>query len=217
VRDPSGLLFGGRHDAFTRSIAYVEAPFAAVVAASTECLTSRNSSTEFLSLETTLEAGLGELELSSAAISRSLWIETAGEWTALFDCSAEGLEQHHMVSDRLKCRALRTGYDPHVTSNGKVVRAGSCVFELSQGGAAWDSDRARSISAAYQTHWKWQISGTPLPFEDHAAYDHEQINSRFDLPMLTAYCRALGIDRDEPSFYGPRALLALIDTSYRRQ
>ncbi|MHC2998419.1 hypothetical protein [Microbacterium sp. HJ5] len=54
---------------------------------------------------------------------------------------------------------------------------------------------------------------SPLPFEDQAAYTARRIADRLTPEMLDAYCRALGIRRNDPEFYLSDALLIEQDRS----
>ena len=102
----------------------------------------------------------------------------------------------------LPTRALRTSYAP----------GEDCAFWLFDGaredlGPLW---YVRTIQASrHDSGWRWDLSGEPQDFEDLEAYTARRIHQRFERARLNAYCRALGIERETPAFYGPRALLAV--------
>ncbi len=76
----------------------------------------------------------------------------------------------------------------------------------------------RVISAhRHQGGWRWQSSGTVLPFEHADRYVARRIKCRFDRSLLVEYLVALGIRVDDADFYGEGVALRQLVTGGRRQ
>jgi len=125
---------------------------------------------------------------------KTLLIETASPWTALIIQSFSGASSTPHLGRLLGARTLRTSY----------VEGEDVAF--------WLHDQAghelRTLQASRQlAGWSWEAKGDPQPFEDLSHYQARRIAQRLDLDLLLDYCRAFGIARDAPGFYGPRALL----------
>ena len=58
--------------------------------------------------------------------------------------------------------------------------------------------------------WTFNVTGSALPFEKVAEYQHAVVKARFTAEMLENYAAALGIRLFYEEFYLPRALLAEI-------
>lgn len=62
----------------------------------------------------------------------------------------------------------------------------------------------RTLAATCQDgRWSWYESGRPLPFEDVARYGARRIRERFDRGLLVAHLHELGIEVDDPTWFGP--------------
>ena len=214
VDEKPGELFGGEWSPFTSRIWYIEAPYEVAVAAVQEWHSGLPGVTRFERLSGQLETLFGQLEPWAMPSWKELLVATAGRWTALFSQGSD-VPTLDVIASRLRCRSLRTSYAPHVARGGRVISYGDTAFTLCDGSRddLAPSHAVRSIQASNQDRWEWDLYGEPQLFEEPALYTRRIIRERFDLAALNRYCVALGIDRAEPSSYGPEATLVTVDTS----
>jgi hypothetical protein len=214
IEAASGVPFDGAFEPFTSTIWFIEAPYQRAVGAVQEWRNGLPGTARFDYLTGPLETLLGRLEPWAMPSWKELIVATRGGWTALFSQGSD-VYTFNVVSWRLKCRSLRTNYAPHVVRGGNVVSYGDTAFWLGDGsrddlGPLYG---LRSVQASNQDGWVWELHGEPQLFEEPALYANRAIKNRFDLAALNRYCAAMGIERAEPTFYGPQATLVSLDTS----
>ncbi|PZE33902.1 hypothetical protein [Curtobacterium sp. MCPF17_031] len=206
-----GLLFDGRLDAFTRSIAFIEAPLAEVEAAYRSWARyieeHGNGKRLFRPVSGSVDVALGQLEPVTYPGGDALLLETGSRWTAAFSRSGDILFAQ-TLGNLMQRRNVRTSFSPHVRREGRPVRYGNRAFALADG-----RGQLRSLQASFQSRWQWNATGESLPFERSDAVMAERIPDRLTLDDINAYCEHLGIQRNEPSFYGPSGFLVEDDRS----
>jgi hypothetical protein len=161
----------------------------------------------FVPVDGSLPALLDMLEPWAVLSWKQLLVPTRSTWTAIFSQGAD-IGTADVLGRELGCRSLRTHSSPRIVRDGTTVSFGDRAFWLQNGDGSW-----RSIQASFQSRWVWELAGDPLPFEQTEAYEARRIPERFDLPRLNAYCRALGIRRNDPDFYLARGVLIEQDTT----
>lgn len=199
-------LFAGSFAPFTDAIWFVDAPFSTAVATTTAWLTELGGR-RFVSVDEPLPGLLDRLEPWAIPGWKHVLVPTRSNWTAIFSQGSD-IGTHDVIGRKLGCRSLRTHYSPHIVRDGDTISFGDCAFWLRN-----EDDSGRSIQASFQSRWRWDLHGQPLPFEDLDSYGAKRIPDRFDLPRLNSYCRALGIQRNDPDFYLPQGLLIVADTA----
>jgi hypothetical protein len=144
---------------------------------------------------------------------RQLFVETRSKWTAYFDCGIDGGDPTSVVgylSRTLRCRGVTALAQPHTIEQfkGRCGRYGGVQFQLF---GPNETDFLNYVRTVYAQHdgsrWVFGVSGTPQPYEAPESYKARRIPDRFTSEMLESYCRALGIELFDLSFYGPRAVL----------
>ncbi|MFS0735306.1 hypothetical protein ABC304_07725 [Microbacterium sp. 1P10UB] len=198
---PSQLLLDGEFDRFTEAIWYVNAPFDVVAQEMTAWLTDLGNRT-FTPIHLDLPNALDQLEPWRPSGGKQLLVQTDSNWTAIFSQSGDGLESYEYVGGRLGVSRVRTAYSPHIVRDRAIINYGGCAFWYRAGDGT-----PRSLQASYQSRWDWDAYGEPLAFEDQDLYTAKKVADRFTLSTLNGYCLALGIRRNDPSFYLPNALL----------
>lgn len=141
---------------------------------------------------------------------KTLFVETAAPWTAIFTQSGSGGDWTPQLASDLRTRALRAHHSVHRTDDAGVVEEyGDVAFWLFDGARDdLPQGQVRAVQASRgDSGWTWHLIGEPQPFEDLARYEERRIPRRFDRELLDAYCDALGLRRTDPGFYGPRATL----------
>jgi hypothetical protein len=210
-----GELLAGARDPFTETIYFVRAPHADVVRDFRAWSTGWESRHELTDHSGSLVALLDLLEPFAIPSWKRLVVEAGPDWTAIFSQGSD-LSSVSGFADRLRTQVLRTSYAPHVRVDGRVQRYGDRAFWL------FDGTRddlgplhcLRVVQAAGgDSSWHWELRGEPQSYEEVERYEERLVARRFDLDMLNRYCRALGIERDDPGFYGPQATLVEEDTS----
>ncbi|MDA0158815.1 hypothetical protein OM076_00945 [Solirubrobacter ginsenosidimutans] len=177
---------------------YVEAPLERVVA-DHEQRPARQDASEPATRHSAPLIELGPLlEWSAETPWRRpyLMVSAGDRWTAVFSRTAD----HSWVdsfSRRLDTRVLRTSCsseDPY---------PGVAFWLTLPGGKEW-----RSIQVGKDdSGWFWHLRGSEQAFEEPERYQERLKAKRFDVQMLDRYCLALRIDRNNPDFYGPDAVL----------
>jgi hypothetical protein len=196
------MPFGPRHREMSEAW-FVEAPYEKVCRFYRPWHEGNAWRTRFSEHHGTLDELLALLKPPEKPSTKSLLVETDSGWTAVFVQGGDGADWASHLGQALDTRALRTSYATHEKdAAGKVTQYGDVAFWLFEG------DHERTIQASHQgSGWTWHLDGEPQPFEDLSRYEARRITQRFDRALLNDYCRALGIRREDRSYYGPRALL----------
>jgi hypothetical protein len=216
--DAGDVPFGPRHPEIVE-VWFVEASYDELTAAYRAWMTRIDRRTRFSEHRGSLNALLDRLNPPVGPDGKTrhvepgdrppawLLIETASGWTAVIAEADAGADSASYLARVLCTRALRTSFSVHVTDEaGDVLEYGDVAFWLFDGNR---TDRPLRIVQASRgdSGWTWDLSGEPQPFEDLARYRERRIPRRFDRELLNDYCRAIGIRREDPAYYGPRALL----------
>ena len=149
--------------------------------------------------------------LTGGARPRQLLVN-AGQWTAYFDNSLRGTDASPVVghlAEELGCRGVTIRTSPCTVGLPGIRdgRYGSVQFELFGPSQTDYLNYVRSVAVAFDGHrWQFVLAGTEQPFEETDFYRARRVRDRFTSEMLERYCKALGIEVFDPSFYGPAAV-----------
>jgi hypothetical protein len=195
------VVFGGGLWPLGWSVGYVEADLSSVAKAFSSWMKALRQRARVTELDGPLVDQLATLEPLEAPLTRELLVGTTGAWTAHFSNSIGGGNSWPRVSylaDRLETRwVVATHIPPHQYS--------LPATQLWLGGPSGDSlGYVRTIAAGVfdEGRWTFETSGAIQPWEDPDVYAAPRIQDRFTRELLLRYLHALGIDADEPSFYG---------------
>ncbi len=195
------IPLGGAWEPYTRRIQFIEASFDVVAKAFVKWMREIQPQSEVSRHTGSLGALLSLLDPYWFPTKRLL-IEAQGPWTAVFSNSHDTYEAY-VLSERLKVRGLATAFSVDFVHQGEVRNYGGTSLELVDRGKS-----VRTIHASRQeSGWEFVLLGKELSFEETDRYRARVKRERFDLEMLNRYCAAVGIDRFDDAFYGPRALL----------
>jgi hypothetical protein len=190
----------------TFEVGFLEAPFEAVTGAIAGW--RRALGVPLRELQgTEATAGLAQLEPVTLSPRRELVLATRSAWTAYLSSS------------------LVPGTSPAVGYLAEQLATRGCTFLRVPRGLLAKGFREGTGFALYgpvstptpalncvrslrvlkdMGKWRFEEHGEPQAFEDVARYSARKIADRLTPDMATAYARALGIELDEPSFYGPQ-------------
>lgn len=204
--NPSEYLLGGAWLPFTEPIWFLRASLEQT-AVELEKWMRQLGRRNLYTLHEPLTRMLDRLEPFSIPGWKDLVVGTSGDWTAVF---SQGGDTHiaDVIGRRLGVPSLRTHYSPQIVRDGKRIGYGDRAFWYEDG-----VGNHRTIQASFQSRWEWHLYGAALDFEDHEAYNAKQIPDRFTLERLNEYCRALGINRNDPDFYRTDGILVQEDIS----
>ncbi|MBB4638144.1 hypothetical protein [Longimicrobium terrae] len=199
--DMTGVMLpGGRYAPITDAIGFLEADFAQVVEADSRWRASLGGYRS-RPVSGTLPTLLDSLLPLTAPLSRHVWVETTGSWTAYFDNFVDGSDTFGPVSylaRQLGCRGFAIG-----------CREGTPARDAARSFAMYGAEQTdwlnvvRSVAAVQEDgRWTWSAQGAPQPFEDVTTYQRRLVRDRLTPGMLAAYCGALGIRPFDESFYG---------------
>jgi len=138
---------------------------------------------------------------------RELIVGTSGGWTAHFDNSMLGGDPVSWVghlSRQLDCQGVIA---THIPRSQYVYP--STQFELLGPTGEKPLQYVRTISAGIydEGHWRFDTWGAEQPFEESQMYSRRLVRDRFTRQMLLRYLSALGIEADDPAFYGDGVLI----------
>ncbi len=138
--------------------------------------------------------------------TRRLLVGTLGGWTAIFDNSRLGGDPWPPTS-YLAGNDTRGVIATHIPPAQYPLSA--TQFQLLGPEGEPPLLYARTIDARVfdSGRWTFRTWGTVQPFEQVEAYKKRRIRDRFNRELLVAYLAALGIDADEPDFYGEAVLV----------
>lgn len=161
-----------------------------------------------------LADALRELQPLDTGSQRVLFLGTRGEWTACFDNGAKGGNPSTFVgelAERLKCRGVVCGCVPNTLTRldrGKPGTRGAVKFTLFAPEKRELLNIERSVSVINDVGgWAFKSIGTAQSFEPIGRYVARRIVDRFTPEMLEDYCRALGIEPFDETFYGGRGFI----------
>jgi hypothetical protein len=193
--EDDGAPFGRRHEEMTE-VWFVEASYDDTVPAYREWMAGIDPECRLSEHRGALDALLCRLKPPVKPAGKTLLVETASPWTAVFEQSGTGADWVPHLAHVLRKRALRTSCSVHTTDeSGSVSSYGDVAFWLFDG--ARDDlplNEIRVIQANRgDAGWTWWLSGEPQPFENLDRYDEKRVPRRFDRNLLVEYCLALGI------------------------
>jgi hypothetical protein len=137
---------------------------------------------------------------------RELLIQ-AGDWTVYLNNSINGGDSFpatSMLGNYLRCRSIVAIHQP-------MTPVGHASTQLQLFGPEGEPPLLyiRTIAAhAEDGRWSWDVSGSPLPFEDTELYERRLKKERFTRETLMRYLTALtGLDLDDDRAFGEAALV----------
>ena len=203
-------LLSERYAPITSSIGYLELPLDEAAKGLEQWRRSLNPGLRMSRPGDGFPEVLHRLEpLTGGIRPRELLIEAGKNWSAYFDNSLQGPDAVTTVrhlSRTLQCQGLAIKVVPHTIGLPGIKRGrpGAVQFELLGPLQTDFMNYVRTVAVYWDgSKWVFIAEGTPQWFEDLEAYKARRVRDRFTSEMLERYCKALGLDVFEPSFYGP--------------
>lgn len=147
--------------------------------------------------------------LSTREIERYLLVATRSEWTAYVDNLLFGTDPSAIayLSRRMGCMSVYF-YAKSLQrekTEGREVYGGAIVFTVyGPQTASSATNTIRDVRVFGDLGgWVFRETGTPLSFEDTAAYDVNRVEKRFTMDMLERYLMKMGIRPFDETFYHP--------------
>ena len=198
-------LLDGRYAPITDSMGFLEADFAAVVAADRRWREAHGSY-HGRPVQGPLPALLDSLLPLTGPLLRRLWVQTTGSWTAYFDNYVGGSDTFGPISylsEKLECRGLA------INCRVGTSRRGAATGFTLYGPEPTDwLNVIRSVSAVEDMgRWKWTETGRLQGFEQPERYRERRVRDRLTPEMLAAYTANSGLLPFDDSFYGKRGQL----------
>jgi hypothetical protein len=149
---------------------------------------------------------LGRLLPFEMPYTRRLLVGTRSGWTAIFDNSRGGGDPWPPTS-YFAAGDVRGVIATHIPREQYSLPA--TQFHLMGPSGEPPLFDVRTIAAGVfdSGRWEFEAWGQLQPFEETEAYEKRLVPDRFDRAMLLRYLAALGIDADEPDFYGEAVLV----------
>jgi len=138
---------------------------------------------------------------------RELVVSTSGGWTAHFDNSLLGGDSVSWVGHLSRLFDCRGVIATHIPRGQYSLPA--TQFELLGPNGEKPLRYVRTVSAGIfdEGHWRFEAYGDEQPFEEVEAYSRRLVRERLTRAMLLRYLSALGVEADEPAFYGDGVLV----------
>lgn len=217
-------LFDNRLFPMTRELAFLEAPYQAVVDMFSAW---HRRLDEWRGVEPIARPVAGNLEsallhlppLTTVEHRRYIFVPTASPWTAYFDNGHRGPDPAPPVSylaKGLETRWIRVVADVRPSgSAGKPPRVRELILEYHGPDARFGPDptdkRILDLTAGGRGRWHFRQIGVPLPFERIERYDAHRAADRFDFALMAEYLLALGLRPFDEAFYMPDGIAQLVE------
>lgn len=212
---PSPRLLNDEFDPITYSIAFLNASLGAVANELQNWRTQPFGidAVTCSEMDRQLPNMLHQLEpIVHGATGRELLVATANpEWTAYFTGRFSGADQGVVsnLARLLKSRAVvASSILPGSPEDVRRPNGGVMFLLMADHQTDW-LNYERSVGIGQDgKRWRFEQSGTPLPFETPDAYDRRVVRERFTHEMLVSYCSAMGLRPFDSGFYkGPSVLI----------
>jgi hypothetical protein len=171
--------------------------------------------TEITRFVAPLREALYRLEPLTDPIDRDLLAETRSNWTGIFSNGLRGNDVASPVgylSRLLLCRGLTVSSVPDRSlhaDNDAIRIYGAVAFTLYGPERTDWLNRVRHVSVTNDVSgWKFAATGEVQPYEQVDKYKNHRLIERFTPEMLESYCRALGIEIFDDTFYGGQSLVS---------
>ncbi len=202
------LLLGDSWAPVTSEVGFIEGDASELAAFHARWLdglaaASSERPTQVTELSGALETNLAALlPLTKPLRQRFLFQSTDSAWTAYFDNGTPFADAASLsrVARDVGCRAVRVV--AIVDSGPSAPRRGAAIWELYGPTKTEFLNYVRTVSLANDGgKWRFDVGGTPQPFEETERYQAKRMRDRFDVEMLERYLGALGIRAFDESFY----------------
>jgi hypothetical protein len=198
------VVFGGELSPIGWRVGFVERPLSVV----RDTVSAWGDRGEVSETELALPVldQLAELLPLEMPFTRRLLVDTRAGWTAHFDNERLGGDPQGWIGSLASFHDCPGVIASHVP-RGQYPYP-STQFWLLQRGADGHWDYVRTVTAGVfdSGRWLFDTSGEVQPYEETDAYGGRLGRNRFTREMLLRYLAALGIDADNPDFYGPGVL-----------
>lgn len=193
------LLLGGGPPSVTDAAGFIAAPFDTVLATAMAWRSELGWTLEVRRVDSI--AGI----VAAITPGRRPWRTEAfidsGAWTTYLNEGSDPVPATGYLSTELGVRAVLAMCSvepPHASTQ----------FELLGPDGDPPLMYVRSLAAHCEDgRWTWHASGQLQPFEHVERYGRRRVRDRLDRPLLMEYLTALGIEPDEPDFFGAGTVL----------
>jgi len=173
--------------------------------------TSLDQKSEIIPLHADFGRMLGVLGPEAVPLTKYLITKTNSPWAACFSNGLFGdvTSLIGYMAETLECEGVEiTAIPVRRRSNQYEGYYPASQFTLYSGKVVNHSNVRRSIVCMNDGgKWIFEEYGEMQRFEIPERYASNRIRDRFTVDMLEQYCRALGIDPFDPSFYGTSGVL----------
>lgn len=154
--------------------------------------------------------------LPLGAGTRVLFLETADpNWTLAVDNSVRGPDLHSVLTvqygQKRKIRSIIVTEIPHTLDKKTYEQHRGC-YGVRKLQVVGPGGFARTVAVVNEDKWVFISNGDPFTFENTAAYGRPRKAERFTHEMLVDYCRHLGLDPFNESFYPPNGRAILVES-----
>lgn len=209
MQTPEQVIFGGSSWPIGWGAGFIERPFSDVFAVMREWQSAPDEP-RYRYRELTgvpLAEQLTRLAPLQQPPKRKLMVATQGGWTAYFDNSILGGDPFSWVghlSRHFGCQGVIAVHIPRGQYPFPATQ-----FQLFGPTGEEPLHYVRTVSAGIfdEGRWRFDTSGQEQPFEESDAYSSRLVRDRLTREMLVRYLSALGIDADNPAFYGDGVLV----------
>lgn len=163
-----------------------------------------------------LEDLLGTL-LPLGSVTRVLFLETANpNWTLAVENSSRSPDLHSVLTvqygQKRKIRSVIVTEIPHTLEKKTRQDQYRGCYGARKLQVVGPGGFARTVAVINEDKWVFISNGDPFDFENTAAYGRPRKAERFTHEMLVDYCRHLGLDAFNESFYVPNGRAILVES-----
>jgi hypothetical protein len=197
------VVLGGGLWPIGQLVGFVEAPFETVVEEMRSWKRSLGAHwREQMFEDAPLVQQLASLAPLEAPWTRELLVATQGAWTAHFSNDLGGGDSWPRVSYLGDVLAARWVVASHTPPEQYPYPSTQLWLGGPEGEPPLHFLRTVAAGIFDSGRWQFEARGPVQSWEQPARYGERRIRDRFTREMLLRYLAALGIDADEPGFYG---------------
>lgn len=150
--------------------------------------------------------GLNALLPMSWPSTKVLFWSAKNEWTVMLDnAGGSGVPNRtSYLSEVLGCTGMRVVCSPDIRFRDKRGSYGAIMLDVFGPQGRGPMKYVRTIEKLREGGWTFDASGTPFAFEH---YTDEELKKHWSKELLIQYTRALGVELDDPGFFGTSGVL----------
>jgi len=166
---------------------------------------------------TEIDSALAALTPLGPLSTKTLLLETKGNWTVVVDDHMpypDPIPTVSALAQKLGCQGVVACNAPDLKDpSGNQISYGATQLQIFSPRTTDFLNYKRTISVAHaEEGWRFDLAGEVQPYEDLARYKKRRIRERFDESMLISYLEAMGIECGHKAWFSGNGIVIPIGT-----